>query len=359
MTLLITGGTGFVMSVVAREWLNRHPERRAVILDRSNLDTMATQYLEPFMSRLHVVQGDIADPSTWASQLTHHEITSIVHGATLTPISRGSVSEASIQPEAIAPASIMEVNLMGTVNLLEWARANGNVRRFVYVSSGSVYSNHGPAWPGEPLPEDGYVAPLTLYGISKFAAEMVVNRYADLFGITSASVRLASIYGPMDRVTGSRNFRHVPNRIAHMALAGQTIKPNSLVPVGDYLHSVDTANAILALVEAKKLNYRHYNVASGVTTSIGEILAWAAEKVPGLRYEVTSDDAANIVQDPMLSAGMWGAYDISRLERDTGWRPRPVKEAFHDYLDWVRVNEPLASTGNEAGHAPKSLTLAR
>jgi nucleoside-diphosphate-sugar epimerase len=190
---------------------------------------------------------------------------------------------------------------------------------------------------------------LTLYGISKYAAEMIVNRYAELFGMSSASVRLASIYGPMDRATGSRNFRHVPNRVAHMALAGETIRPNSLTPVGDYLHSVDTANAILALVEAKKLTWRHYNAASGVTTTIGDMIAWAAEKVPSLRYEVTPEDTANIVQDPTLSAGMWGAYDISRLERDTGWHPRPVKEAFHDYMDWVAANESAEHTSHTVG----------
>jgi nucleoside-diphosphate-sugar epimerase len=227
---------------------------------------------------------------------------------------------------------------MGTVQLLEWARKSKQVRRFVYVSSGSVYRHHGPDWSREALPEDGYVAPLTLYGISKFAAEMVVNRYADLFGLSAASVRLSSIYGPMDRATESRNFRHVPNRVAQMALDGVVIRPNSLEPIGDYLHSVDAAHAILALAEAPQLRYRHYNVASGVAVSIGEIIAWAAEKVPGVRHEVSTGDTANVVQDPNLNGGMWGAYDIARLERDTAWRPRPVREAFHDYMDWLALN---------------------
>jgi nucleoside-diphosphate-sugar epimerase len=338
MTLLITGGTGFVMSVVAREWLERHPERRAVILDRVGLDATAAKYFEPVRERLSVIQGDVRDPSGWSAELDRHEITEVVHGATVTPISRGSAEEARVQPEALAPAKIVEVNLMGTVQLLEWARQNQHLGRFVYVSSGSVYRHHGPDWSREALPEDGYVAPLTLYGISKFAAEMVVNRYADLFGLSAASVRLSSIYGPMDRATESRNFRHVPNRVAQMALDGVVIRPNSLEPIGDYLHSVDAARAILALAQAPQLRYRHYNVASGVAVSIGEIIGWAAEKVPGVRHEVSTGDAANVVQDPNLSGGMWGAYDIARLERDTAWRPRPVREAFHDYMDWLALN---------------------
>ncbi|MGX8012977.1 NAD-dependent epimerase/dehydratase family protein [Mesorhizobium sp. ORM8.1] len=339
MTLLVTGGTGFVMSVVARAWLDRDPQARAVILDRSGLDATAEKFFAPVRDRLTVITADILDPAAWAAALDKQGITAIVHGATITPISRGSASEAKRQPEAEDPARIVDVNLMGTVRMLDWARARPELKRFVYVSSGSVYRHNGPDWDGEPLPEDGYVAPLTLYGISKFAAEMVTNRYADLFGLSAISVRLASVYGPMDRATESRNFRHVPNRVAHMALAGETIRPNSLEPVGDYATSTDVAAAILALIDAPRLNYRHYNIGSGSSQTIGEIIGWARERVPGLKAEVTSGEGANIVQDVRLKGGMWGAYDIARILRDTAWRPRPGKEAFHAYMDWIAANE--------------------
>ncbi|QND58706.1 NAD-dependent epimerase/dehydratase family protein [Mesorhizobium huakuii] len=339
MTLLVTGGTGFVMSVVARAWLDRDPQARAVILDRSSLDAAAEKHFAPVRDRLTVIAADVLDPKAWSATLDEQGITVIVHGATITPISRGSASEAKRQPEAEDPARIVDVNLMGTVRMLDWARTRPEVKRFVYVSSGSVYRHNGPDWGGEPLPEDGYVAPLTLYGISKFASEMVTNRYADLFGLSAVSVRLASVYGPMDRATESRNFRHVPNRVAHMALAGETIRPNSLEPVGDYTVSTDVAAAILALIDAPRLNYRHYNIGSGSSQTIGEIIDWAKERVPGLKVEVTSGEDANIVQDVRLKGGMWGAYDIARILRDTTWRPRPGKEAFHTYMDWIEANE--------------------
>ncbi|MCX7303708.1 MAG: NAD(P)-dependent oxidoreductase [Hyphomicrobiales bacterium] len=339
MTLLVTGGTGFVMSVVARAWLDRDPQARAVILDRSGLDAAAEKHFAPVRDRLTVITADILDPNTWGATLDQQGITAIVHGATITPIARGSASEAKRQPEAEDPARIVNVNLMGTVRMLDWARATPGLKRFVYVSSGSVYRHNGPDWSGEPLPEDGYVAPLTLYGISKFAAEMVTNRYADLFGLPAVSVRLASVYGPMDRATESRNFRHVPNRVAHMALAGETISPNSLDPAGDYVVSTDVADAVIALIDAPVLNYRHYNIGSGSSQTIGEIIGWARERVPGLKAEVTSGEDANIVQDVILQGGMWGAYDIARILRDTRWRPRPGKEAFHAYMDWISANE--------------------
>jgi UDP-glucose 4-epimerase len=339
MTLLVTGGTGFVMSVVARQWLDQSPAARAVILDRSDLDAMAEKYFAPVRDRLTVITGDICDPTQWAAALEAHGITAIVHGATITPISRGSAAEAKIQPEAHDPAGIVDVNLMGTVRMLEWMRQHPAVQRFVYVSSGSVYRHHGPDWSGEPLPEDGYVAPLTLYGISKFAAEMVVNRYADLFGLSALSVRLSSVYGPMDRATESRNFRHVPNRVAHMALAGEVVRPNSLEAVGDYISSSDVATGIIALLGAPELRYRHYNIASGVATRIGDVIGWARARVQDIKVEVGSGDAANVVQDPAFKDGMWGAYDIARIIRDTGWQPRAGKVAFHDYMDWILANE--------------------
>lgn len=339
MTLLVTGGTGFVMSVLAREWLDRDPQARAVILDRAGLDPMAEKYFAPVRDRMKVVVADILDPSAWSAALASENITAIVHGATITPISRGSAAEAKRQPEADNPVPVIDVNLMGTVHMLEWARAHPAVKRFIYVSSGAIYRHHGPDWSGEPLPEDGYVAPLTLYGISKFASEMIVNRYADLFGLSAMSVRLASVYGPMDRATESRNFRHVPNRVAHFALAGEVIRPNSLEPIGDYIPSTDVARAIIALLDAAKPRYRHYNIGSGTTASIGDFIDWARERVPSLRAEVSSPEKANIAQNPALKDGMWGAYDIARIERDTDWRPRPCRQAFHDYMDWIAENE--------------------
>ncbi|GAA3067234.1 NAD(P)-dependent oxidoreductase [Rhizobium viscosum] len=339
MTLLVTGGTGFVMSVLARAWLERNPTARVVILDRAALDAMAERYFAPVRDRLSVITADICDPVEWRAALDAHDITHVVHGATVTPISRGSAAEARRQPEAEDPARIVDVNFMGSVHILEWARTHKGLKRFVYVSSGSVYRHHGPDWSGEPLPEDGYVAPLTLYGISKFAAEMVVNRYADLFGLSAVSVRLASVYGPMDRATGSRNFRHVPNRVAHMALAGEVIRPNSLEPVGDYVHAADVADAIIALLSVERLRYRHYNIGSGETATIGDVISWASERLPGLQVEISAVETANIIQDVALKDGMWGAYDIARIVRDTHWRPRPARQAFHDYMDWIKDNE--------------------
>jgi len=336
MTLLVTGATGFVMSVLSRSWLQADADARLVALDASPFDAAAERYFAPVRERMSLVIADVTRPESWHAALARHAITHIVHGATITPISRGTASEARREPEAETPARIIDVNVMGTVALLEWARTLPNLGRFIYVSSGAVYKEHGPDRPGEPLPEDGYVMPRRLYGISKLASELIVERYGALFGISTASVRPSSVYGPMDRVTATRNFRHVPNRIAHLALEGaQRVRVNSLEAVGDYIHAEDVAGAIIALLTAPRLRYGGYNIAAGAAASISDLVQYAAEKVPGFSAQVVPAPQADIVQDPALKDGMWGAYDVSRMLSDTGWKPRPVREAFHAYMDWI------------------------
>ncbi|HEX4152214.1 MAG TPA: NAD(P)-dependent oxidoreductase [Steroidobacteraceae bacterium] len=342
MTLLVTGGTGFVMSVLGRHWLDADPQARLVVLDAAPLDAAARRYFAPVQARLEVVVADVTRPETWCTALSACGITHIVHGATITPLSRGTAAEAKREPEAEHPGRIIDVNVMGTVAVLDWARTLPGLERFIYVSSGAVYKHHGPDRPGEPLPEDGYVMPRRLYGISKLASELITERYGDLFELSTTSVRLSSVYGTMDRETASRNFRHVPNRIAHLALEGRpVVRVNTLDAVGDYIHVEDVARAIVSLLNAPRLNYSAYNVACGTTASIGDIVGWVAQKVPGFGAQIAPPGEADLVQDPLLKEGMWGAYDISRIGMETGWKPRPTREALHAYMDWITAERRL------------------
>jgi UDP-glucose 4-epimerase len=336
MTLLVTGATGFVMSVLGRHWLDADPEARLVVLDAAPLDAAASRYFAPVKERMQVLVADVTRPETWRVAMAGNEITHIVHGATITPLSRGTAAEAKREPEAENPGRIIDVNVMGTVAVLDWARTLPNLQRFIYVSSGAVYKHHGPDRPGEPLPEDGYVMPRRLYGISKLASELITERYGDLFGLPTASVRPTSVYGTMDRVTASRNFRHIPNRLAHMALDGvKRVRVNTLDAVGDYLHAEDAASGIVSLLHAPNLRYSAYNLATGTTVTIRDLVEWIAEKVPGFHAEITAPTEADLFQDATLADGMWGAYDISRITAETGWKPRPTREALHAYMDWI------------------------
>ena len=112
MTLLVTGATGFVMSVLVREWLRADPAARVVALDVSPPDAAAQRYFEPVAHRLTLVIADLMQPEQWHTALKDHDITHIAHGATVTPISRGSVAEQHSEPEAQDPRRIIEINTL-------------------------------------------------------------------------------------------------------------------------------------------------------------------------------------------------------------------------------------------------------
>jgi UDP-glucose 4-epimerase len=121
-----------------------------------------------------------------------------------------------------------------------------------------------------------------------------------------------------------------------MALDGvKCVRVNTLDSVGDYIHAEDAADAIISLLHAPRLRYSAYNIAAGVTSTVGELIGWAAEKAPGFAARIVPAAQADIVTDAALSGGMWGAYDIARIASETGWRPRPVREALHAYMDWI------------------------
>ena len=225
---------------------------------------------------------------------------------------------------------------MGTVATLDWARTLPGFQRFIYVSSGAVYKHHGPDRPGEPLPEDGYVMPRRLYGISKLASELITERYGDLFGLSTASVRPSSVYGTMDRVTAtpqqpSHSQPHRPS-----GAGGSEARAREHARCGRRLHPCGRCGRRHhRLLRAPRLRYSAYNVAAGVTATAGDLISWAAEKVPGFGAEVVPSEQADIVRIRRSTAAC-GAPTMSRaLRNETGWRPRPVREALHAYMDWL------------------------
>jgi nucleoside-diphosphate-sugar epimerase len=337
-TLLITGGTGFVMSHLARHWLESAPDSRVLIYDSAPSDAAVERFFAPVASRLDVVRGDVMDLPALEAATAGRRITRVVHGAAVTSINRHLGDVAGNRPRLAGARPALEANILGTLNLLDWAVRQVGLRRFIYVSSGAVYGGEGPAEVGAPLPEEGYVAPEGLYDISKYSAELLTLHAARGFGLPAVSVRFSGVYGPMDRETPARDVKCVPYRMAHLALAGQTLRVNSLSAVGDFIHAHDVAVALGHLLRAERPVHPVYNVAYGAATSLATLLDIVAEKLPDTAFEVVSDAKADVRLDPALTGGRWGAYDISRLAEEFGWRPRPIRDAFHDYIDWLSAN---------------------
>ncbi len=337
MTLLITGGTGFVMSNLARRWLDADADARVVVLDAGRPSDLAGRFFAGVDDRIEVIRADVRHPEGWHGRIRGGDIRHVVHGATITTLHGAARVALPGGGERADPQDMLDVNIMGTVRLADWASRLPGLERFVYVSSGSVYADQGPA--DAPLPEDGHVAPDGFYAIGKYASELITQRFADEFGLPALSVRLSGVYGPMDRVTESRDVRCAPNRIAHLALAGETIRVNDAGGVGDWIHAGDVAEALRLLLRAPAPAHPVYNIAYGEAVTIGALIEIVAQHVPGTRWAVVGDDDANVVHDARRRLGRWGAYDITRLTDGHGWRPRPLAEAMHAYIDWVAAHE--------------------
>ncbi len=338
MTILITGGGGFVMSNLARLWLDRHAEDDVVILDSGPLDDALERFIAPFGDRLHYVRASVLDRPALGRIGQEHDITHVVHGATVTLFAPKAPGGASVaNPETDVPADVLEVNIMGTVNVLDWARHLPGLKRFVNVSSGAVYNDYGPE-PFGPMPEDGWVDPPEFYGISKLSTEMIARRYAELFAMPVVSCRLSGVYGPMDRRRPSRAHYCAPYMAVHRALEGKPVRITAPKAVGDHIHADDVASAIVALLEKTgPLGHPVYNIALGQSVTVRELVEEVARIIPGTTWEDCGDGDCDIAGDDTFKGGRWGAYDISRISEETSWRPRPLSVALQDYVTFVRT----------------------
>lgn len=322
--LLVTGGLGFVMSHVARQWLYAARHNRVLILDPCDVDDQAKQWFKGGEDRLTHVQASATDRA--ALDALPDGITHVVHGAAVTSINR--LAEEGRGLRGILPA--VSANIDGTAEVLAWAVARGGIARYVNVSSGSVYANEGPAV----MTEDGPVDPDGYYGVSKYTGEMLTAQTARQFGLSAVSVRLSGVYGPMDRETPHRAVQCVPMRILRAALEGRPLKVHAPDAIGDFIHAGCVARAIMALLSHDAPCHPVYNIAYGEAVSNRHMIGLAQTMVPGFQWEETAEACADLVGDMTRQTACWGAYDISRIGRDTGWAPMPLGDAFADYLDW-------------------------
>jgi dTDP-glucose 4,6-dehydratase len=277
-----------------------------------------------------LIEGSVTEQSFWENDLGDLAPDYFIHGAAMTPNRNDS--------EKTQARTVVEVNVQGVLNALEWARSCKTLRRMVHVSTGSIYGDTGPNTPPDgPLPEDGFEmrSPDSLYPVTKRAGELLALRYREMFALPLAVCRLSSIYGPMDRWTPGRDFQCIPNLIVQHALQGKPIRVSGAEGVGDWLHVADVASGMLALIDSQASEPAVFNIAYGEAVSIRQLIEIVAATVEGTDWQETLPEQADIVGNPDKRHGAWGAYDNSRL-RALGWSPTPLDQALTSYVNWVR-----------------------
>jgi UDP-glucose 4-epimerase len=251
--ILVVGGAGFIGSHVVEELL-REPVARVTVFD--NFVRGRREHL-PGDPRLEVVTGSILDRAALADAMAGADL--VLHLAALW------LGECLHDPRAA-----LEVNVTGTFNVAEAAVAAG-VQRLVYSSSASVYGDALAV----PMDEDHPFNNRTMYGATKIAGEQVLRALNDTHGLDYVALRYFNAYGP--RMDDKGVYVSVIAKALDRLDAGlPPVVFGDGTQAYDFIHVADIARANVLALKAAATDAA-YNVATGVRTSIAELVGLLVE----------------------------------------------------------------------------------
>jgi nucleoside-diphosphate-sugar epimerase len=313
MSVLVTGGGGFIGSHLVEALLQRGASVRALDnLTTGHRANLAGVLAHPEAQKAFTfIEGDVTDRKTVQEAIKGVDY--VLHQAALPSVQR-SVED---------PITSNRVNVEGTLNVLVAAQ-EARVRRVVYASSSSVYGDS----PQLPKLESMPTNPLSPYAVSKLAAEAYCRTFTRVYGLETVSLRYFNVFGP----------RQDPNSLYAAVLPrfiGALLSEEPPVIYGDgsqsrdftYIENVVQAN-LLAL-EATEVGGEAFNIACGESVTLKTVLECLAE-------------FSNRVVVPEYQASRAGDIkhslaDISKAERMLGYRPvTPFHEGLKRTFEFFR-----------------------
>jgi GDP-4-dehydro-6-deoxy-D-mannose reductase len=311
--ILITGISGFVGPYLARHIAKTAPEAEIW-----GLVWAADPAEAP--SSVQQVDGDLTDISSLTTALDQVRPDIIFHLA----------AASSVASSWNHPGRFLEVNAVGTVNLLEVARTLDLDAGVVVSSSAEVYGVVPTDL--QPITEDSPLEPLSPYAVSKAAQDLLTAQYFRGYGMSTIRLRLFHHTGPR-RPTQfvASSFAHQIVRIER-GLDPPRLVVGNLEAVRDFTDVRDVARAYW-LAATRGVPGEAYNVCSSRRTSIRHVLDMLLAH-SGIEVEVEVDsDRLRAADIPCLVG------DHSKFSDTTGWQPEiPLAETLGDLLDWWREN---------------------
>jgi dTDP-glucose 4,6-dehydratase len=339
MSILVTGGAGFIGSNFVLDWLEQNDEN-IINLDKltyaGNLQNLAALQGD---ARHLFVQGDIGDGELVSKLLTGHQIRAVVNFA----------AESHVDRSIHGPEDFIQTNIVGTFRLLEAVRAYWNNLpetqksefRFLHVSTDEVYGSLDKSDP--PFSETNRYQPNSPYSASKAASDHLVRAYHHTYGLPVLTTNCSNNYGPY----------HFPEKliplVIHNALAG---KPLPIYGDGqqirDWLYVKDHTSAIRRVLEAGKVG-EVYNVGGWNEKPNIEIVNTICDILDELRPLPSPDSRLptyhsliTYVKDRPGHDRRY-AIDARKIESELGWKPAETFETgirktvcwYLDNQDWV------------------------
>ncbi len=312
MSIWVTGAAGFIGSHVCERLIAAGHK----VIGLDNLDpfydpAIKKRNLSALLKsgRFRFVEGDIRDSACVENMARSDDIECVVHLA----------AKAGVRPSIADPAGYADVNLRGTAVLLETARQYG-IQKFLFASSSSVYGNNPKIPFSEADPVDDPISP---YAATKKAGELLCYTYHHLYRMDISCLRFFTVYGPRQR----------PDLAIHKF--ARLIEAGRPIPVfgdgsmeRDFTYIDDITNAVTAALRQCR-GYAIYNLGHSSPVRLDELIGEieAALGKPALRdYQ------------PMQPGDVQRTYaDISRAERDLGYRPKtPLREGLKQFVEWMR-----------------------
>jgi nucleoside-diphosphate-sugar epimerase len=326
MTTLVTGATGFACVHIVQALAEAGEP--VVALDLKPPDAAILDHLVPVRDRTRFVTGDVLEAGAMLALAEEYAVDRIVHGAAITP---------TPEMERTDPRRIIGVNLMGTVNLLEVACQVG-ARRFVFTSSSGVYAPSRVSV--RPIAEDSAVQASGLYGICKLSCEAILERYRALFGLSTVTGRMSSIYGPLERASASRPHPSTIYSLVAACLSQQPVVVRGRQYRRTFTRVEDAAVIWRDLTLVDRLSHSTYNVSAGVAYSLEEVLDALQAVVPGFRFHYAQEGQAADVE--ITALGDRPALDMRRAREEFGFAPTySLEQGLDSYVAWARKHQEL------------------
>jgi UDP-glucuronate 4-epimerase len=333
--ILVTGAAGFIGFHVARRLLQ---SGRPVV----GLDNLSAYYdpklKDARLAELRKLTGfqfaklDLADRAEMAKLFDEHRFLHVVHLA----------AQAGVRHSLVDPYAYVDANLSGFVNVLEGCRHSG-CRHLLYASSSSVYGSNTR------MPfsiHDNVDHPLSLYGASKRANELMAHVYSHLFALPATGLRFFTVYGPWGRPDMAMWV------FAKAIMGGEPIKLfNNGKMRRDFTYVDDVVESIVRLIDRappgnpnwsgetsdpalSSAPWRVYNIGNNNPVELLEVVRL---------LEVAIGKKAKRELLPMQPGDVSATYaDVDDLMRDVGFKPStPIAEGIARFIDWYRSYQRL------------------
>ena len=318
--VLVTGSGGFIASHLVEKLVIEGAEVRAFVRYNSRDDLGMLRILLPdVLSQLEVVRGDLRDAE--AVRRAVQGVDTVFHLGALIAIPYSYLN----------PREVIDVNIMGTLNVLMAAR-DFSVRRVVHTSTSEVYGTAQYTPIDEAHPLQGQ----SPYSASKIGADKIAESFYRSFEIPVVTLRPFNTYGPR------QSTRAVIPTIITQALTRDEVKLGSLEPSRDFTFVSDTVNGFLQIAEAENVLGEEINLGNDNTIRIGDL----AQRI----FEIIGKTPKLIAEDQRIRPGksevmkLWASNKKAKELID--WEPRvSLDEGLRLTIEWISAHLDLYRPG--------------